>query len=80
MTIVDTTVWIDYLGGVINPHTDWLDRELSLQRLGLTELILCEVLQGVRGDAVFRQVRRRLSGFEVFDTGGETLADRKSVV
>jgi predicted nucleic acid-binding protein len=74
MTIVDTTVWIDYLGGVINPHTDWLDRELSLQRLGLTELILCEVLQGVRGDAVFRQVRRRLSGFEVFDTGGETLA------
>jgi predicted nucleic acid-binding protein len=74
MTIVDTTVWIDYLGGVINPHTDWLDRELGLQRLGLTDLILCEILQGVRSDAVFRQVRRRLSAFEIFNTGGEILA------
>lgn len=25
MTIVDTTVWIDYLRGAANPHTDWLD-------------------------------------------------------
>jgi hypothetical protein len=50
MTIVDTTVWIDYLGGTANPHTDWLDRELNQQRLGLTDLILCEILQGIRGD------------------------------
>ncbi len=54
MTIVDTTVWIDYLAGMANPHTDWLDRELNRQRLGLTDLILCEVLQGIQGDADFR--------------------------
>ena len=74
MTIVDTTVWIDYLGGTNNPHTAWLDRELSRQRLGLTDLILCEVLQGIRADAAFEAVRRELSRFEVFDTGGEALA------
>ena len=74
MTIVDTTIWIDYLGGTVNPHTDWLDRELNQQRLGLTDLILCEVLQGVRGDSIFTRVRRDLSKFEVFDTGGEALA------
>jgi predicted nucleic acid-binding protein len=74
MTIVDTTVWIDYLGGTANSHTDWLDRELNQQRLGLTDLILCEVLQGVSGDSAFRRVRRDLSKFEVFDTGGELLA------
>ncbi len=74
MTIVDTTVWIDYLGGAGNPHTDWLDRELNQQRLGLTDLILCEVLQGIRGDSTFKRVRRDLSRFEVFDTGGEALA------
>ena len=51
MTVVDTTVWIDYLGGTVNPHTDWLDRELNQQRLGLTDLILCEVLQGIRVDS-----------------------------
>jgi hypothetical protein len=74
MTIVDTTVWIDYLGGTANPHTDWLDRELNQQRLGLTDLILCEILQGIRGDSTFMRVRRDLSKFEVFETGGEALA------
>lgn len=74
MTIVDTTVWIDYLGGVPNPQTEWLDRELGQQRLGLTDLILCEVLQGLRSDEAFRRVRRELLKFEVFETGGEELA------
>ncbi len=74
MTVVDTTVWIDYLGGNVNPHTDWLDRELNQQRLALTDLILCEILQGIRTDSDFRRVRRDLSRFEVLDTGGEALA------
>lgn len=74
MTIVDTTVWIDYLRGAANPHTDWLDRELNRQRLGLTDLILCEILQGIGGDSTFTRVRRDLSRFEVFDTGGEAMA------
>jgi predicted nucleic acid-binding protein len=74
MTIVDTTVWIDYLRGAANPHTDWLDRELNRQRLGLTDLILCEILQGIGRDSTFTRVRRDLSRFEVFDTGGEALA------
>jgi predicted nucleic acid-binding protein len=74
MILVDTTVWIDYLGGNVNPHTDWLDRELNQQRLGLTDLILCEILQGIRMDSDFTRIRRDLSRFEVFDTGGELLA------
>ena len=74
MVIVDTTVWIDYLGGITNAQTSWLDQELDRQRLGLTDLILCEVLQGVREDAAFHRVRRDLLRFEVFDTGGVDLA------
>ncbi len=74
MVIVDTTVWIDYLRGAENPETAWLDRELTRQRLGLTDLILCEVLQGVRGDVAFGQVRDELLGFQVFETGGKDLA------
>ena len=74
MTIVDTTVWIDYLGGFANPHTDWLDNELSRQPLGLTDLILCEILQGIRDEPAFRRVRRELSRFTLFPTGGEELA------
>ena len=74
MIIVDTTVWIDYFGGIANPHTDWLDRELNQQRIGLTDLIVCEILQGVRDDSTFKRLRRDLCLFEVFITGGVELA------
>lgn len=74
MVIVDTTVWIDHLAGTLNPETEWLDRELDHQRLGLTDLILCEILQGLRSDAETKRVHRQLSHFEIFSTGGEALA------
>ena len=44
------------------------------QRFGLTDLILCEVLQGVADEAIARQVLRQLSLFQIYDTGGEDLA------
>jgi predicted nucleic acid-binding protein len=44
MVIIDTTVWIDYLRGVSNKETNYLDREVARQRFGLTDLILCEIL------------------------------------
>lgn len=72
--IVDTTVWVDYLQGVKNSETIWLDAELDRQRLGLTDVILCEVLQGVRDEIVARDVERRLLKLEVFETGGVDLA------
>lgn len=74
MVIVDTTVWVDYLVGTQTPQADWLDAELGRQRLGLTDLTLCEVLQGVRGDRRFEDVRRELMKYEVFTTGGAKLA------
>lgn len=74
MVIVDTTVWIDYLGGVRNAESDWLDQELGRQPLGLTDLILCEVLQGYPDDPVFERVLRELRRFEIFEASGTDLA------
>ena len=74
MVIVDTTVWIDYLRGTGNPETNWLDQELTRQRLGLTDLILCEVLQGIRSLSSFSSVRDELLNFHVFETVGIDLA------
>jgi predicted nucleic acid-binding protein len=74
MVIVDTTVWVDYFHGVRNPETDWLDAELDRQRLGLTDIILCEVLQGVRDETTAATVERQLLALEVFETGGVELA------
>ena len=73
MVIVDTSVWIEYFRGVDHPETIWLERELQRQPLGLTDLILCEILQGVR-DAVFRQVRADLLRFHVFESCSVMLA------
>ena len=74
MVIVDTSVWIHFLAGRSNVETEWLARELVQQRMGLTDLILCEVLQGVRDDAASRQVRSSLLRFEILDCGGLTVA------
>ena len=74
MVIVDTTVWVDYFQGVRNPETDWLNAELEHQRLGLTDIILCELLQGVRNDQAARDVERKLTQLQVFETGGVALA------
>ena len=74
MVIVDTTVWVDYLQGAQNPETDWLNTELDRQRLGLTDIIFCEVLQGVRDDGAAKAVERKLLKLEVFETGSVALA------
>jgi hypothetical protein len=74
MVIVDTTVWIDYFAGTINPEAAWLDREATRQRLGLTDLTLCEVLQGIRNSDEFKRVRGELLTFHIFPTGGAGLA------
>ena len=74
MIIVDTTVWVDYLRGTRTPHTDWLEAQLTRERLGLTDLILCEVLQGITTDSQFDVVQEELLEFEVFETGTVELA------
>lgn len=74
MILVDASVWIDYLNGLPTPEADWLDVNLETERLGMTDLTLCEVLQGVKGRDEARHVREYLLGFEIFATGGTELA------
>jgi len=69
MIIVDTTVWIDYLRGSRNAETDWLEAHLTRERLALTDLILCEVLQGTTTVRDFQSVHTELLKFEIFETG-----------
>ncbi len=73
MVVVDASVWIDYLRGTATPEADWLDIQVGTQPLGLTDITLCEVLQGVaQRDAA--DVRDQLLQFAVFATGGAELA------
>ncbi len=74
MIIVDTTVWVDYLRGAHTSRTEWLETNLTTERLGLTDLILCEVLQGVGTDAQFDTVQEELLKFEIYESGTVELA------
>jgi predicted nucleic acid-binding protein len=60
MILVDSTVWIDYFNEITNPQTAWLSRNAYSGEIGLTDLILCEVLQGARGDVRFQRMRSAL--------------------
>ena len=74
MVIVDSTVWVDYFNGRQNPETDWLDVRLDQERLGLTTIILAEVLQGVRDESRAAQVEKELLKLEVFEATSIALA------
>ncbi len=43
---------------------------MGKQRLGVTDLILCEILQGTRSDREFRVLKGAMLKYEGFATGG----------
>lgn len=61
MIVVDTTVWIDFFKGAETPEDLHLQQLITERRsLALTDLIFCEILQGIREDADFEQTKRTL--------------------
>jgi predicted nucleic acid-binding protein len=74
VVIVDSSVWIDYLNDRLDSNTTWLENAIGQQEIGLTSLILCEVLQGIRHDRSFRETLRQLMTLTVFDVPGVELA------
>jgi predicted nucleic acid-binding protein len=67
MVIVDSSVWIDAFNGKNTPQTTWLRAALLRGDIGLTSLILCEVLRGFRSDREFKQTRDQLLILPVFE-------------
>ncbi len=74
VVIIDTTVWVDYLNGTVTPEAEWLDREADRRRLGVLDLCICEILQGLSTDQEAARVLRHLQRFEILETGGVELA------
>jgi hypothetical protein len=63
MLVVDTSLWIDYFNDVENPQTDFLHAVLDTTPILIGDLILAEVLQGLRHDPDSEKVRRALGKF-----------------
>jgi predicted nucleic acid-binding protein len=73
VTIVDSSVWIDYFNGRATVWTDVLDRLLGTEHLLMGDLILVEVLQGFRSDLDFQRARRHLETLEFRPMAGREL-------
>ena len=65
MIMVDSSVWIDFLGDEINPKVEELALHIKKGEVLMGDLVLTEVLQGIRSDREFRIVRRSLSVLEI---------------
>lgn len=74
MTIVDTSVWIDYFNGVKTRESDLLDKLLGSEPIGIGDLIYTEILQGFTPDAHFRRGKQLLDMLDFFNLGGREIA------
>lgn len=74
MTLVDSSVWIDYFKGTMTPQTETLDSLLGRELLAIGDLILTEVLQGFADERSFNEARRMLTSLTVVDLCGQEIA------
>lgn len=74
MTLIDSSVWIDYFNGRKTAQTDWLDSALGNTPIMIGDLILTEVLQGFPRDREFRIARDLLLRIPFMPMLGQELA------
>lgn len=81
MIIVDTSVWIEFLegrGSASDRHlAELIDADAPI---ALTEVIYCEVLQGIRDDAVYAKVRAILHAFPMLFLNGLRSVDHAAAL
>jgi predicted nucleic acid-binding protein len=71
MILVDTSVWVDFLNAVDSPHSRALGRLIEDEHdVAITEIILTEVLQGIRDDRAFRMMKTYLLDFPIYGPKG----------
>lgn len=74
MTVVDSSVWIDYFRGHSTPEVERLDELVGAVPLISGDLIIAEVLQGVGDEGEFKLVQMRLTSLIVVRLGGLVVA------
>ncbi len=67
MIVVDTSVWVDYFRDTPSPQVELLEELIKSDAgVGLTDVVLTEILQGVHDDRQAGRVERRMRAFDIF--------------
>ncbi|WP_367161309.1 PIN domain nuclease (plasmid) [Kozakia baliensis] len=70
MTLVDSSVWIDFFRGNMTPQAEILDRLLGEELVAIGDLMINEVLQGFALDRDFNKAQRMLGTLDLIEIGG----------
>ncbi len=71
MILVDTSVWIDFLKGAESRERHALHRLIEEEEeISITEIVLTEILQGIKEDEDFKRVKDYLLEFSVHGPKG----------
>jgi len=74
MILVDSSVWIDYFNGTDNRQTNTLNDTLGQRTVAVGDLILTEVLQGLKKDDDYNDAKSLFEDLVVFDLVGKDMA------
>lgn len=70
MIVVDTSVWVDHFRGISTPQTSILESSLLEKPVAVGDLIVAEILRGIRSDAAFKRIQRLLLSLTVYEMLG----------
>lgn len=71
MILVDTSVWIDFLKGNNSRQRQVLHKLIEEEEdISLTEIILTEILQGIKKDKDFQKIKKYLLEFPILKPNG----------
>jgi predicted nucleic acid-binding protein len=71
--IADTSVWIDYFNGKVDSYTDELDKQLNEGNVVLGDLILLEILQGIKSDKEYNKTKKILESLDQYEMLGHNM-------
>lgn len=74
MILVDSSVWIDLLRNKQTPETARLEQLLREVQVAVGDLMLAEVLQGIRSDRHFEEAHRMFGAFPALTISGPEVA------
>jgi predicted nucleic acid-binding protein len=74
MTLVDSSVWIDYFRGTSTRQTDTLDSLLASEVVATGDLMLTEVLQGFSRDSDFKRAKALMTSLMIIEVAGSDVA------
>ena len=78
MVLIDTSAWVEYIGGRNSAICQKIDKALADEVVVIGDLIYCEVLQGVYNAKARERVRDLLLALPQFDMVGFEMAEKAS--